>query len=100
MKKLAAIIVGYFPDDRLINLVRDCSDQFSKVFVIFNSENTTPIKTLANITVIENDQNYGLSKALNQGIILCQQNNIDWCVFFDQDTKIFSTPRSFFSTSG
>jgi rhamnosyltransferase len=89
MTNLAAIIVAFNPEADFVNLVDECSHQFSEVLIIFNSENRTSLSTTGNVTVIENDSNAGLSKALNQGVMSCQQKkNIEWCIFFDQDTQL------------
>ena len=90
---IAAIIVAYHPDKRVIELVASSVKQFEQVFVIFNSEKTFSFDSDDKLHIKVNSENIGLSKALNQGVDLALKHldAIDWCVFFDQDTLI--SPR-------
>ena len=92
MKDCGVVIVAYNPDATLDRLVNACSKEFTLVAVIFNSPALTDFDSYGNVVVVQNNDNVGLSKGLNQGVQLCidHASNLKWCVTFDQDTEILS----------
>ena len=83
-------IVTYNPDiPRLIKNLDAIKDQVYQVIIVDNnSSNIKEIKKniKENIIIIENDNNYGIAKALNQIMEYAKENNIDWVLTLDQDS--------------
>ena len=94
MSKFCAGIVTYQPDlPRLVENIRSTVNQVDKIYIVDNaSENINEIyqlvKSFTNIVIIENNDNYGIAKALNQ---MCEKAITDgfaWILTLDQDTVI------------
>lgn len=90
IKSTCAIVVVYKPNlkdfkKNYLQLVRN----FTKVIVVINDE-SLPYLGLDDEKsfVINNRNNFGLAKALNQGIRLAQKKSFKLAAFFDQDSLI------------
>ena len=89
------IIVTFNPDDTIGERLLKLADTFQFVLVVDNSCDEGQIGKIAqcarqlNFYVISNRSNIGLGAALNQGFSVALQKGLQWCVFFDQDTKIY-----------
>lgn len=92
--KVACLIVTYNPDIKLLeNVIDSVSVQINKIVIVDNnSTNQQEIHSLivvypANEFIfIENDQNYGTAKAMNQGVEYLRTRDIEWILFLDQDS--------------
>ena len=77
-KEICAILVHYYANkNQFKKVIRLHSINFSKIIIINNSPkiNISMYKNYK-ITVINNDKNIGLAKALNQGIALAKKKKI------------------------
>ncbi len=87
-------IVTYNPDiKRLSKNLKEITNQFSDVFIVDNnSENIKDIVVLVkkykNITLIKNENNLGIAKALNQIFLYADDKKVEWVLTLDQDSII------------
>lgn len=94
--KICAIIVTYNPDYGLINLINTIKNQVERIIIIDNnSDEFTLPKILenicdSNILQFKNKENYGIGKALNQGVEIAIKLGFEWVITFDQDTIPFN----------
>lgn len=83
-------IVTYNPDiPRLAKNLDAIINQVYKIVIVDNnSDNFDEIKKLVSkkIEIIDNSENYGIAKALNQIMKYAQVNNIEWVLTLDQDS--------------
>ncbi|MCE3076900.1 glycosyltransferase family 2 protein [Chryseobacterium gwangjuense] len=96
MSKVASLIITYNPDERLLNLVETIYHQVGLVIIVDNfSDNTSSVfihsiqKEYPEVKVIKNNENFGIAKALNQGLEEARNSNIDHVLTFDQDSTPF-----------
>lgn len=86
---LVAGIVLYNPDIRILKKsIRNIEKKVSKIYLIDNSSNNIEeIRKIKekNIVLIENKENLGIAKALNQIIKNCE-NDSKWVLTLDQDS--------------
>ena len=94
MSKICAGIVSFCPEiSRLKQNLQSVTAQAEKVFVVDNhSENLSEVKKLVmsfpNAALLENEQNNGIAKALNQMCELAEQEGYEWILTLDQDSLI------------
>lgn len=89
-KEICAILVHYYANkNQFKKVIRLHSINFSKIIIINNSPkiNISMYKNYK-ITVINNDKNIGLAKALNQGIALAKKKKFNYFALFDQDSLV------------
>jgi len=91
---VAAIIVTYYPDDRLSDLLFSIGKQVDDIWVIDNGS-TGPAKNIiegllkrsnTSFNLILNKENLGLAAAQNQGIKEVINLGINWILLLDQDS--------------
>jgi rhamnosyltransferase len=92
-KHIAAIFVTFNPDKDFSRRVKALLAQVSSVIIV---DNASTKETKSNIpskkkvlTIIENGQNLGLAKALNQGVELAKKQEYSWLLLMDQDSMPF-----------
>lgn len=96
MLKAAAGITLYQPNiERLKKNIDSIHPQVDCVYLVDNgSQNISQIKTLTqnyeNIKLIENGENLGIAKALNQMSESAFKDGFDWILTLDQDTVVES----------
>jgi len=89
------LIVTYNPDENLLELINIIVNQVDKIIIVDNNSSSIVFNKLLNITkdnniiLIENKENFGIAKALNQGILYAKKMNYNWILTFDQDSKPF-----------
>ena len=94
MSKICAGIVSFCPEiSRLKQSLQSVTAQAEKVFVVDNhSENLSEVKKLVmsipNAALLENEQNNGIAKALNQMCELAEKEGYEWILTLDQDSLI------------
>ncbi len=94
MTEHCAGIVTFQPDfDRLKENLDSVTAQAAKVYIADNhSDHIKELKELLagyeNTELIENDQNYGIARALNQMCEKAQKDGYQWILTLDQDTVI------------
>jgi rhamnosyltransferase len=91
---VCAVVVIYNPDSIAVDNLEVVANIFDKIFVIDNSDakhNSVDLKRIRNsssMVYVANDANYGVAKALNQGVELAIKNGFSAAVLLDQDTKL------------
>ncbi len=96
-KKLSicAVIVSYEPDESIIRLVDSINKQTDEIVIVDNfsrSDNSKEIlKSLEEnqIKIIYNNDNYGMAKALNQGVRYALSKQYKWVLTLDQDSEFY-----------
>ena len=88
-EKIAGVVVFYEPTQDEINNINTYINDIDILYVIDNSKNNNEIKLPQNskIIYIFNNDNIGVSKALNMGAQKAIQNGYSWLLTMDQDTK-------------
>lgn len=90
---IGAIIVTYNPSNRLLESLDSLSHQVDRIIVIDNASTEATVgifkalERFSNVFLVENKENFGLSKALNMGIELLKPD-FEWIFTFDQDTLV------------
>jgi len=94
---ICAIVVTYFPDSNFPERIRRITEQVDCVVIVDNNSGSLTIETLSklsvcmNIDLILNDDNFGIAKALNQGVHKAQELGYCWILTLDQDTVVCSS---------
>lgn len=89
---VCAIIISYFPDAGFAERLRNILIQVDRVIIINNGSVTSLSQALGEflsneqVVLIQNYQNYGVAKALNQGISRAAAEGYLWVWSLDQDT--------------
>jgi len=93
VKDIVAVVVFYYPDSKAIAHVNQLS-KWIDVIVVDNSDfgheqrqNQLPF----DCDYISNTENYGIAKALNQGLEAALKSNKTWCLLLDQDSRVDET---------
>lgn len=92
---ICAVIISYEPDEQTIRLIDSIDKQVSEIVIVDNfsrSESSKAVlKTLADrsIKIIYNDGNYGVAKALNQGVEYALSKKYEWILTLDQDSEFY-----------
>ena len=95
-KQICCIIISYNPDHLIYQLVETIKIQVNKIIIVDNNSDKNvqlKLNNLSkqnNISVIFNEKNVGIGKALNQGINLAHELGFLWVLTFDQDSKPYS----------
>lgn len=94
LNKTAALFITFFPKKEFINNIQCVLKQVNQVIIIDNTPNNdaydllNALSSVNNISIINNNINLGMAKALNQGIEWAIHKNLKWIITFDQDTNI------------
>ena len=82
------VIVTFNPDGRLLESIIALDQIFNNIIVVDNSSSSDIKKFINNdrITVIKNEINYGIGKALNIGADYSLLKGAKWMLMMDQDT--------------
>jgi rhamnosyltransferase len=85
-----AIVVTYQPElKRLKKLVYSLQEQKINVVIVDNSiESIDVFPEIADVTIITNNNNFGIAKAQNIGINYALEKHAEFICFFDQDSQI------------
>lgn len=89
-KDLGALCVLYNPSNSIVSNIRSWTKLFDRIIIVDNSDNNNVVVEFENyekITVINNHDNLGIAKALNQGCKKAIMMGIKWLFTFDQDSK-------------
>lgn len=95
-KEICCLIITYNPTDDLLNLLRIIEGQVDSVIIVDNSSEfiflkmLTPMIKNKGLHIIQNKQNLGIAKALNQGCGIAKELNYKWVLTFDQDSTPFN----------
>jgi len=93
IKKIAAVIVTYNPDQEFKERVELIKNQVSQVIIVDNYSSPLVRRMLralksSQVEIIENASNKGLAAALNQGVLWAKKLGYSWVLFLDQDTIV------------
>ena len=94
MDHCAAIIVSYFPDENLIDLMKDLFCQVKLILIMDNgSMNSIILKQIEEyyfdkVRIIYLVENMGIGAALNYGIKELENGGFKYVFTFDQDSRI------------
>jgi rhamnosyltransferase len=93
---VCAIVVAYFPDKEFDVRVGKLLTQVARVVVVDNTPDETSeprfnrrFHDMAQVHLIENRANLGISVALNQGLQYALNGGFKWILTLDQDTECF-----------
>lgn len=89
--KICAVVVLYNPCTSVINNIDSYVHELDKVFIYDNStkKNLEVIESLSkfsNISIIEKDDNFGLSVAFNETSMIAKEQGYTWMITLDQDS--------------
>lgn len=90
--KVCALIITYNIDEKIIEVVNSIVNQVGLLVIVDNASNLQTIKLLERLNrnlkvkVIFNKKNYGIAKALNQGINFIKENKYEWVLTLDHDS--------------
>lgn len=92
MKELVAVVVLYNFNEKVIENIMSYNKYCKIVYAIDNSETKSKyeheLRKIDNLEYIRLGENYGIAKALNEGIKLAQKVNTKWVLTMDQDSYI------------
>lgn len=94
--EICCLIITYNPNDVFFDLIKVIQSQVQEIIIVDNNSEQnikTKLNNLSNLTKIiylQNQKNYGIAKALNQGIDYAIQKKFKWVITFDQDSKPFN----------
>ena len=87
--KCIAVLVAYNPDEGFEGRLRDLIPQVYKVLIVNNGNKLAlPDNLIDSLLLINNSENLGVAKALNQGIQLADELGATWVVTLDQDSEL------------
>ena len=89
-KDIAAVIVTHNPGKEFVQVFDRIKNQTDHVIVVDNNSRNSLKVTLKakKVTVIRNKRNYGIGKALNQGVSKASKAKYKWVLLLDQDTLV------------
>ena len=89
---ICAIVVLYYPDERLFERLQSVLNQIKSIIIIANDgierNSSTNFFLDKNIIFFNQEKNVGLAKALNIGISAAIEMKYSWVLLLDQDTII------------
>lgn len=90
--QVLAVVVSFNPDEALLDNLLALKAEAPHVLLIDNaSTNSKHVRKMAQdaqVEIVENSENLGVSGALNQAIRYAQINEFLWLWCFDQDSKV------------
>jgi len=92
---VCCVVVTFNPDTALLDLIKTIEKQVDKIIIVDNNSGRDGLDALRkldnnNNIFIYNEENFGIAKALNQGVGKAQEMEYNWVITFDQDSKLFS----------
>lgn len=95
MNKVACIIVSYNPDNGIIDCFNSLINQVDKIYLVDNGSKKENLEVLNNlkdsfkdkVNLILNKENLGIATALNIGVKKALEDNYEWILTMDQDSK-------------
>ncbi|MCX7748851.1 MAG: glycosyltransferase family 2 protein [Clostridia bacterium] len=89
---IAGVVVLYHPDDTVIENIKTYLWGLDVLFAVDNTEVQSPgflkeLEKLKKIVYIENKDNLGIAKALNQGVERSIKEGYSWVLTMDQDSS-------------
>ena len=93
-KLICAIFVTYNCDEEFYNCFKRIYRKVDKVVIVDNGSNAETLNTLNDIRLnndielILNEENLGIATALNRGVKYAIDNNYEWVITLDHDSKV------------
>jgi len=90
---VCAVIVTYFPELNLTELVQQLLPQVAKIFIIDNTPQSTihrcltAFQDMPEVVIKKNKTNLGIATALNQGLEFASNGSYQWILTLDQDSR-------------
>lgn len=86
----AAVVVWYQPTQQQAEYIRQYADAVRHVYIVDNSDNDNSLlsRDIANATYIANGKNLGIATALNIGYKHAIEDDAQWIVSLDQDSRM------------
>lgn len=93
LNDICLVIIFYNGSADIISHVKEFSTYLDTIYIINNNSTNCDIilkkiKKIKNVVVVDNNQNYGVSFALNQGLEFANQNHKKYMLTMDQDSDI------------
>lgn len=88
LKKIAAGIVVYNPDDeiRFLQCIESALSQVEKVYIFDNSTEKKQLNLSQNVTYMSLGRNVGIAYALNHIMRIAKKEGFEWVITLDQDS--------------
>jgi rhamnosyltransferase len=92
MTRIAAVVILYNPDENILDNINSYRNQVEKIFVVDNSELLNQVllnnfASIKNVEYIFNNSNIGVATALNIGAQKAIDQDFDFLLTMDQDSK-------------
>lgn len=93
-EKVCAVVVTCFPDGDIVQRLARILEQVGSMIVVDNasSEETLlqlrELACLPTVELLQNSENQGIARALNQAAELAARSGAQWILSFDQDTVV------------
>ncbi|MBU3180719.1 glycosyltransferase [Clostridium psychrophilum] len=90
--KVCVAIITYNIDGKIIEVVNSIIEQVDTVVIIDNASKMGTVNLLIalsenkKVNVIFNKENFGIARALNQGVEFAKQNRCNWILTLDHDS--------------
>lgn len=90
--QICCLIITYNPDNIVFGLIELIKNQVDKIIIVDNNSELliqNQLRHVAdeeNIHLVQNRENLGIAKALNQGVIHAKDLKYEWVITFDQDS--------------
>lgn len=96
--KIAAVVILYHPPATVLANIKTYYDYVEKIFVFDNTEEALPLKDgfkeFSKIIFIQDFENQGIAKRLNEACEIALQEQYDWLLTMDQDTSFSADAAS------
>ena len=102
-KSICCVIITYNPEKDLISLINTIISQVDKIIIVDNNSKSECLNIILEIArnervcAILNNNNFGIAKAINQGVRAAKELGYFWSLTFDQDSKPFENIIDIFS---
>lgn len=89
---IAGVMVTFNPDVKTLHNISVICNQVVELVIVDNGSQSSvlaqikALSDIANVTLIELGDNFGIATALNRGCVYLLQKGYEWCVSFDQDS--------------
>lgn len=94
---VCAVVVAYFPDQGFCERIHKLLPQLGMLVVVDNTAQENYLHELKSVfdgntqfELIQNQENLGVAKALNQGLEFAAKRGYKWILTLDQDTRCYS----------
>lgn len=93
---ICAVIVTYHPDDNFPERLAAIKEQVDRVIIVDNGSKDNAVSMLHrvaqdnSITLVLNNDNFGIATALNTGIYQSESLGYQWSLLLDQDSSVDS----------